>query len=305
MTQKNIIPAYVYREAVEGNSLLQGDVLKVQGQFNNYFKQFYPEVSFLDHEDQYVMVLTQSCDLVKSHKRKPKVSHVNVCLIRTLRSLVRALISEEIKPLSIAGNNILEREANDQLKDKISKLLNNSDQKLNFFLPMQSPFTEDMVAMIPLSFSFRIEHYDLLTQNKVLTLKPEFQAKVGYIISELYGRVGTPDLSDFGWNDKNVRDHINALLHDLNLIQVPDSGFLRYIKENWNDGSASIHELIEKCDAKNIADSFQSIKNELKQNVKTQLIRLFEDKEKIDTLKAMEKKDLAKEIISILNNSGF
>ncbi|MBS0351516.1 MAG: hypothetical protein JSR33_10100 [Proteobacteria bacterium] len=305
MIQKKSIPTYIYGEGIQENSLLQGDVLKVQGQFSNFFKQFYPEVSFPDHEDQYVMVLTQSCDLVKSHKRKPKVSHINVCLIRTLRSLVRVLISEEIKPLSIAGNNILEREANDRLKDKLSKLLNNSDQKLNFFLPMQSPFTEDMVAMIPLSFSFRIEHYNLLAQNKVLVLKPEFQAKVGYIISELYGRVGTPDLSDFGWNDKSVRDYINTLLHDLNLIQVPDSGFLQYIEENWKDGNTSIHELIEKCDAKNVADSFQPIRNELKQNLKTQLIRLFEDKEKIDTLKAMEKKDLAKEIVNILNNSGL
>ncbi|MFV0821309.1 hypothetical protein, partial [Legionella micdadei] len=74
---------------------------------------------------------------------------------------------------------------------KLSNLLNNSDQKTHFFLPKQTPFEDDMVAVLPLSFSFRTDHYDLLLENRVLGIKPEFQAKVGHIIAQLYSSCNT------------------------------------------------------------------------------------------------------------------
>jgi len=294
------LPAYVYDKKFLKDSLFQGDILRVSGVFQDYFLKFYPEVTNIEGEEKYVMVLTQSCDLVKSHKRKLKVSHINVCLIRTLKNFIHSLISE-IKPLSLGGKNLLEEEVNDRIKDKIRKLLGNSDQKVNFFLPKELPFEEDMVALIPLSFSFRADHYDVLLQNKVLTLMPEFRAKVGYIISELYGRVGTPDLSDSGWDDKQVRNYINGLLHDLNLVQVPNKQFLQYIQKNWSDNGVPINNLIEECFAENFKEDLKGIK----QALKTRLTRLFEDKEKIDLLQGMDKRSLSKEIVNILDESGF
>lgn len=193
MTEKNI-PPYVYSDRIAENSLLQGDILKVDGNFRQRFKEFYPAIKHPDNEIKYVMVLTQSCDLVKTAKRKPKLNHINVCLVRSLKTLIQRVVDEEIKPVFILDKNLLPRNALDQLKDRISKLLNNTDQKTCFFLPKHAPFTEDMAALLPLSFSFRIDHYDELLRNRVLGLKSEFQAKVGYIISQLYGRIGTPDL---------------------------------------------------------------------------------------------------------------
>jgi hypothetical protein len=298
------VPPYVYQEQFSNNSLFQGDILRVTGIFREYFAKFYPEVTNIENEEKYVMVLTQSCDLVKGHKRKLKVSHINVCLIRTLKNFVNSLLAE-VRPLSIGDKNLLEREVNDRLKDKLSKLFNNSDQKVNFFLPKKLPFIEDMVALIPLSFSFRADHYDLLLENKVLMLAPEFRAKIGYIISELYGRVGTPDLSDSGWGDKEIRDYINELLHDLRLIQVPDKSFLEYIQRNVQGAAFDIDELIQDFKAKKIDQLLQPAKNELMKNLKTELIRLFDDKDKINNLMKMEKKELSKEIAKILNRSGF
>lgn len=302
MTQTETIPDYVYRDkiSVSDASLLQGDVLKVCGQFRDFFTEFYPAIKHPEDEDKYVMILTQSCDLVKTNTRQPKVGHVNVCLVRKLKAVIDKLVTEEIKPTFIAGKNILQKADLDKLKDRLSKLLNNTDQKTHFFLPKKLPFEEDMVALLPLSFSFRTDHYDLLLQNRVLGLKSEFQAKVGHIISQLYGRIGTHDLSDFNWDDKKIRNYIKDLLHDLNLIQVADGNFITYIKANLQDETSSIEALIESCDALKTEKSFRPLKNELIQNIKKQFVKSLEGKDKLQALAQMDKKNLSKEIENIL-----
>ena len=295
------IPPYIYEDRSTEPSLLQGDILKVDGKFREYFDEFYPAIKPSDGKIQYVMILTQSCDLVKAEKRKPKLSHINVCLVRRLDSLIKRLISDDIKPLEVGDKKILARDALDQLKDKLSKLLNNTDQKTHFFLPKQSPFKDDMVAILPLSFSFRTDHYDLLIENRVLGIKPEFQAKVGHIIGQLYSRIGTPDLHDFGWNDKMTRQYINLLLDHANLQQVPDKSYIQYIKENVNDGVTNVDLLIEEYEALKISKSFQP----LMKNIKTHLMRMFEDSEKIHSLlaSATDKKILSKKIKQLLDDA--
>ncbi len=297
------VPPYVYQESSAHHSLLQGDILKVDGQFRSYFDKFYPEIVYRESDkDRYVMVLTQSCDLVKTGKRKPKLSHVNVCLIKSLKYIIQKLAIDEIKPAVVAGKTIMQREVLDQLKDKLSKLLNNSDQKTYFFLPKQQPLLEDMVAVIPLSFSFRTDHYDLLLESRVLGLKPEFQAKIGNIISQLYGRVGTVDLFDHEWDDKKTRNYINELLSDLNLVQVPDRSFIEYIQSNLKDESQepTIDALIQECQALKVEEKFRPMKNEIVKAIERAMIKLFEDKDKVALLSSMTKPDLSREIRKIL-----
>ncbi len=298
---KAAIPGYIYREeSTTEQSLVQGDILKVEGQFKKHFLDFYPKLDIPIEEERHVMVLTQSCDLVRAGKRKPKLNHINVCPVRNIQYFIRKLIDEE-KPLAIGDKNLLQRDILDRLKDKLSKLLNNSDQKIHFFLPQQSPFKEDMVALLPLSFSFRLDHYDLLLESRILGLKPEFQAKVGYIIGQLYGRIGTPDLFDCGWDDKKIRAYINHLLDDLNLVQVPNKNFIEYIKANFNDGDSNIEELIDECEAAEVQKSFEPLQNEMLKKIRNELITLVEDKEKLHELSQLEKPDLSKEITRVLS----
>lgn len=302
MKKVESIPHYVYQKIVS-RGLLQGDILKVDGEFREYFKAFYPAINHSDQETKYVMILTQSCDLVKTPKRKPKLSHVNVCLVRTLKGVIHKLITEEMKPTVVGGENIFQKADLDKLKDRLAKLLNNTDQKTYFFLPKASPFEEDMVALIPLSFSFRTDHYDVLLQGKVLELKPEFQAKVGYIISQLYGRIGTSDLNSLGWNDEKIKNYIKSLLHDFNLVQVRDKSFIEYIQTNHSEYS-TIEELIEECDALQTEKNFQPLKNELIQSIRNYLIKSFEDQaHKIHTLQQMNKVDLSKAVQSMLQSA--
>lgn len=248
------------------------------------------------------MVITQSCDLVKTEKRKPKPTHINVCLVRSLKAIIDRLLIDEIKPLCMSNKKILERDAMDRLKDRLSKLLNNSDQKTHFFLPKATPFTEDMVAILPLSFSFRVEHYDLMLETRTLGLKSDFQAKVGSIVGQLYGRIGTPDLSDNGWDDEKARKYIKDLLEDLNLKQVPDKSSIDYIKKHFKDSAITIEELVLEHSGLKLNNSFEPMKKELIQDIRNYLIKLFDDTNKINEMSNMNKKDLSKEIANILQS---
>ncbi len=300
MMEKTDIPPYVYSEDVGSLSLLQGDILVVENNFHGLFTEFYPAIK---HSAPYVMVLTQSCDLVSGGKRKPKIKHINVCPVRSLKSHIEKYLINEIKPYSIADKKILEKDAIDILKDRLSKLLNNADQKTHFFLPKKLPFNENMVAIIPLSFSFRVEHYDDLLKNRVLSLKPEFRAKIGHIISQLYGRIATPDLVEHSWSDKQIRNYINGILEGVNLMQVPDRNYIEYLRENIHQ-SLSPEELIQEYGAKQAIKSFEPMKKELIQQNASRIIRLFEDKKKISELMEMDKRNLSKEIKQLLSSEN-
>ncbi|MFI4937906.1 MAG: hypothetical protein ACHQJ6_05290 [Candidatus Berkiellales bacterium] len=292
------VPPYVYDE-IKGHSLFQGDILKVDGQFRDSFRKFYPAINHPDDEDKYVLVLTQSCDLVKVGKRKPKLPHINVCLVRTIEKVIQKIIEDEIQPYSVASKKLLPSDSMDQFKDRLSKLLNNNDQKMHFFLPKKSPFEKDMIALLHMSFSFRTEeHYDVLLKNRVLSLKAEFQAKLGHIISQLYGRIATEDLSD--WDEKLLRRHIKILLDNANLTQVPDKSYIEYINKNVEPNGGDIDKLIQEWQAIKLKDKFEPLKNELIQGIRNRLIKLFDTPEEVRHLESMEKKERSKKITELL-----
>lgn len=135
----------------------------------------------------------------------------------------------------------------------------------------------------------------------MLGITPEFQAKVGHIIAQLYSRIATPDLHDFGWDDKKIRQYINQLLDNSNLQQVPDRNYIDYIKANANTANTDVDELIQEYEALKISKSFQP----LLKNIKTHLIRLFEDQQKIGALltSANDKKAISNEIKQLLESA--
>lgn len=282
------VPAYIYTNSINEVSLAQGDVLKLSGSFLEKFNKFYPEL-IRNHSDQYVMVLTQSCDLVRTKKRNPKIPHINICLLRSIESVLTRMIDAEVKPPSIKSKKLLTRDEMDQLKARFYKLVNNNDQKMHFFLPKQDPFEQDMIAILHMSFPFRVAHYDELLSNRVLSLKPEFQAKLGHIISQLYGRIATEDLSDFNWGAKEVNNYINQLLEKAHLQQVPDQTFIDFILSKTELEQGNIEKLTQEHQSFLLKKQFKPRENEVKQSVKACLNRLFDNVETVTRLVSMEK----------------
>lgn len=289
------IPPYIYATDASP-SLLQGDILKVDGKFRENFNKYYPAIKHNEGEDKYVLILTQSCDLVKSDSRQPKLQHVNVCLVRPFEAVIANIIENEAQPEIIGGSKILLKDAMDKLKDQLLKLLNNNDQKIHFFLPKKAPLTQDMIALLHMSFSFRMEqHYEELLANRILSLKPEFQAKLGHVLSELYGRIATSDLLEYGWDDKSSKRYINKLLKKANITQVPDQSFIQYIQEE-HLREPDIKKLIQECQAIKLEKKFESVKKRLLQETRHKILKIFKDPLEVKRLQALSANERSTEI---------
>ena len=294
MIDPQAVPPYVYEEHSDP-SLAQGDILKVDGEFRQLFKKFYPSIDHADHFNKHVMVTTQSCDLVRYGKRKPKLPHVNVCLVRPLSTIIeKKIIQGELQPTVLGETRVLLEEEIVFLKERLYKLLNNTDQKVFFFLPKKHPFDEDMVALLHLSYSFRIDHYDALLENRILSLKPEFQAKVGHLLAQLYGRIGTSDLFDHEWTDKMIRTYVNAQVDALDIVQIPDLHSLSYVQKHFSDDRSDISALVKEHKALQLEKQLKPARNEFQQNMKKRLMDFFDDKEQVSALMNMNQKERSK-----------
>lgn len=210
------IPPYVYSdEPSERSCLQQGDIIKVQGNLIDLFNEFYPTLNHTtERDDQYIMVLSQSCDLVRETSRNIKIDHINVCLVRTIDSLIKRKIEKQLEKTE----GKLTKDFLKEMTKSLIRLMNNSETKFHFFLPKHSNFPKDMISILSLSYSFRAEHYDLLLENRVVSLKPEFIAKIGMILATYYGRVATRDLQIYNWDEEKCREYAAKILIEPHIL---------------------------------------------------------------------------------------
>jgi hypothetical protein len=293
------IPPYIYNET-SSHYLAQGDIIKVEGEFGELFSKFYPAI-----KHAYVMVLNQSCDLVKHQSRSPKIEHISVCLIRSFSEYLSRYI-ESLKPFLFTDKIILDKETYRRLEDKIRKLLNNSSEdKKIFYLPKTPPFSEDMIALLSLSYSFKIKHYDILLENRVLKLKNPFPAKVGDMLANYYGRVATPDLSEEGFSDKNVKSHIEFVMKKLGLFQVPDLRYIDYLEcftkeEKDNTQNISLEDLITQCQITIRQENFKSERAILMKKFREKLFKIFSNEESCKQFTSETDNNILRKNISLL-----
>lgn len=297
------IPPYVYdNNLVETYNFKQGDILKVDGKFRQLFCEFYPAINHYEESQcKYAMVLSQTCDLVKNERRKPKIEHITLCLVRKFSDYLDRYINKTLKIAMFSENKILDKVDYNRLQSKIHKLLNNSDSKTHFYLPKYPPFSEDMVAILTLPYPFRIEHYDTLYQNKVLSLADTFQAKIGDMLSNLYGRVATPDLTEKN-SMTDINNYIDSIMSNLRIKQVPDKSYIEFLKKHQNQNN-NLEELMTIHQAKIRQENFKPERNALMKKLREKLFEIFSDGDLCSNLVQMDKQKLRKEISYILTGN--
>ncbi|HAU1874563.1 TPA: hypothetical protein ACF5XO_000685 [Legionella pneumophila] len=222
------IPSYVYNES--DDSLQQGDIIRLSGYLRQIFKKYYSGLKIKPYEIRYLMVINQSCDLVNNNERKPKSEHINLCVVSKFSRYLDRIKTKYIKK-KIKNHIIIEEVIYQEIKQKIARLINNSESKEHFFLPRIDPFKENMVAVLSFSYPFRCKHYDLIKKNRVLSLKPEFQAKVGYLIGNLYNRIATPDLNCNNFTDQDLSCFVDDLLSQESFYPVKHD-YIKFIQKN-------------------------------------------------------------------------
>ena len=177
-----------------GNPYLQqGDVLEKSTGIQAILKEIHP---YYETKDDYThfIVLTQSCDLVRRNSEPCKARYITLAAIRPMSVVVEREVAKYQREFAKKAK-VCKRSVRDRVYHFVEQLLNNNVPEYFYLHPEPTlNFPDPSCAFIRLSVSIRsISHYDACFEARLLSLKEIFQAKLGWLVGNMYSRVGTED----------------------------------------------------------------------------------------------------------------
>ena len=194
---------WTYSDVQVNSDLEQGDFLIPTGELVSIFDEIHPH--FTSEKYLGFIVASQSCDLVR-RKNKPKTEYISLAVVRPLSRVIRKLATNIAPPLApgrFRSSNKLE------IKQFLQRLVNQNEQALGlYFLYTNADMElgEPAVAMLRVSVSLKSTHYEALVSARRGRLDPAFQAKLGWLLGNLYNRPATPDWSDHEGGEERITE---------------------------------------------------------------------------------------------------
>lgn len=222
---------FTYNLELDDSTLKQGDILEKTSQLNDLLAQYHSH--YTNSEYTHFQVLTQSCDLVRRGSGVCSARYLTIAAVRSFDTVVeRAILSEAKKNVELDGKLFCSDSHKARLASIISTLLNNNAKE--FFYLHASPrnkLINDSTTFLHLSVAIKAdEHYDLCLGAKVLELKENFRAKLGWMVGNIYSRVGTEDFVPGAVKDqKDFKQYIDDVL-EKHIGWVPSSAFSEFKK---------------------------------------------------------------------------
>lgn len=184
---------FTYEPELDTLSLKQGDVLKKTPELLELIKKIHPH--YAEEDYLYFQVITQTCDLVRRNGDLCKSRYITIAAVRSLDLVIKRVIDEFKDKVEFKGQLLCSTKHKGKLVEFLKKLFNNNDSN-HFFLKAETDFglNIDCCTQLHLSISIRAyEHYDVCLNAKIIELKENFRAKLGWMVGNLYARVGTVD----------------------------------------------------------------------------------------------------------------
>lgn len=199
---------WTYCEYEADSNLEQGDFLWPTTDLAAVLSDVHPH--FCD--DKYVgfVVATQSCDLVR-RADGPPAKYINIAAVRSLKQVLPRLVS------SVAGqptNSVFFTRAKGKASELLQRVVDQNEQSLGLFYlhnDAELGIGDPSVAYLRVTVSLRCEHYDVMVAARRGRLAPAFQAKLGWLLGNLYARPATPDWADA----PEGKEACGALIRDL------------------------------------------------------------------------------------------
>jgi hypothetical protein len=198
---------FTYNEAPCENDVLgQGDILRRTPELEELLRRYYPYFGDND-ENQFFLVITQSCDLVPRNTGVCKANYIELAAVRPLNVAIERELDVHAQrdfdlPFTVAG---LKSRA--KIEQFLERLFNNNEQ--NYFFLRNEPtagLPEDCCAFLHLTVPIKSEHYKICLESRILTLNTVFQAKLGWLVGQIYARVGTND-----WDPKALHEMVQGI----------------------------------------------------------------------------------------------
>lgn len=187
---------FTYSTELDRESLKQGDVLCKSDELCDLLKEYH---SYYVRSSEYThfQILTQTCDLVRRGESKQcSTRYITIAAVRSLDTVIKRSIDRYADKKVLVEDQIYCSEKHkSKLKAEASSLFNNNDRD-HFFLKASPSdgLPDDSCTFLHLSIALRAyEHYDLCLRAKLLELEGSFRAKLGWMVGNLYSRVGTED----------------------------------------------------------------------------------------------------------------
>jgi hypothetical protein len=187
---------WTYDSCEPDADLEQGDFLAVTPELTNLLSEVHAH--FTDEKYLGFLITTQSCDLVRRGRKPPKSPYISIAAIRSLRSTFPRLLAVECPPI-LPGLPIFPSSRESDARKLLSRIFNQNEAAMGLFYlhPDNGAGIGDAcVAMLRVTVSFRVEHYQKLVRARKVRLTPAFQAKLGWLLGNLYGRAAAPDWGD-------------------------------------------------------------------------------------------------------------
>ncbi len=185
---------FTYADALDKTCLKQGDVLKKTAELSTLINEVHPY--FNSENYPYFLVITQTCDLVKRRDDKCKSKYITIAAVRSLGDALKREAEEiAFSTIERRTKKLIDEKNGSKLSEFLGRLFNNNIPDY-FYLhhDVSLDFVDPSVAFLRVSIALKSElNYKICLENKVLELEENFQAKLGWLVGNLYSRVGTED----------------------------------------------------------------------------------------------------------------
>ena len=119
-----------------------------------------------------------------------------------------------------------------KIEQFLGSVLNNNRVPYFYLHPeLGADFPEPCCAFLRLSVPIcTADHYSTCLRAKILQLRTDFQAKLGWLVGELYSRVGTQDFTPNTDTKLEFKERIERVLEAHGTLWVPDKRYMRLLK---------------------------------------------------------------------------
>ncbi len=260
------------------NELQQGDLLTRTPELAAVLQEFHPH--YHSHEDyKYLIVLTQTCDLVQREGSYCKARYITLAAVRSLATAVKRELKKHQHSQREAKAGYCNLDAKSLIKQFFVRLLNNNE--LGYFYlhnDLELGIQEPVVAFLSLSIAIKADlHYQKCLDARIAQLEENFQAKLGWLVGNMYSRVGTPDWTDKGYNDEEFGKIVEEMVDGVGILWIKDQYIKKLAKEEKRQKqSAPGYELTSK-DVETLVTQYTEEETSKKANIINRAVDIIAD----------------------------
>lgn len=191
--------------------LEQGDILQPSDALKQILCEVHPH--FCDDKYLGFLVATQSCDLALRGPT-PRAPYICVASIRPLSQVIHKVLAEAVNP---TFEGILPSSCKRDARQFLERLFNQNEQAAGLFYlhkDADAGIAEPAVAFLRVTVALRAGHYNTLINARVGRLTPEFRAKLGWLMGNLYARPATRDWAETREDKKSLSNFVTQYVSE-------------------------------------------------------------------------------------------